>query len=462
MGYFLSFVFILMICVTGLSATEAVEWGFGNEDQNRTENEAGIEAFRETPVGLAVMLFKEKQYAEAYEKFYELFLQHPADTWINFYLGLSALGAQEYDSAVAAFERVLIAEPGHVRARLELARALYSLRMYKQAEEAFKKVLETEGIPEEAAANIHRFLDAIEKTKIRNRFASAVMVGIQYDTNVNNGIGQNSYVIDSDILEGGVRGEKPVGDTIHQEMATLSHIYDFGSPGDYFMQNGFVLYGQNYLEESRNNILLYSLSTGIGNRRKNFTLSTRLHYDSIQIDKQTVLNLVGVEIGCSKPLGNTLLGELYLRTQQKTFPLDRDKDASFREAVLGMKKNMTGTKDLVSASLVYSTERARDSAIIDRDITGIRGGYTWYYNDRHSFSITVGYRSFAYPKALLDQRLELSKRRDKQSNLTVGNTYKLSKNSAVNGSFSYLDNQSTHSAYQYDKMAAGVNVMVRF
>jgi tetratricopeptide (TPR) repeat protein len=423
---------------------------------------AKIEVFKQTPLGEAMMLLNEKRFKEAYEKFYVLFLKDSENSRINFYMGLSATGAKLFDEAVSSFERVLIVEPNHVRARLELARALFYLRMYEEAEREFRRVLESGETPEEVAANIDKFLDAIEDTKIRNHFSSAVMAGVQYDTNVNNGIGQNNYVIDPDVLEGGVPGEDPIGDMIHQEMASLNHIYDFGRLGDYFMQNSFTVFGQNYVDTVENNILYYSLATGLGNRQESYSFGAKIHYDAIQIDAKDVLSLTGAEIAFSMPVSNTVIGDVKLKSQQKTFAEDSNNDSAFQELSLGMKKSVTGTKDLIIASVLYSTERAKDSAAIDRDIVGLKGGYTWVYNDRHSFNGTLGYKIFSYPEASLDENLEMTARADNQLNLSVGNTYKYSKQTMINGSVSYVDNTSSHAPYDYNKMLAGVNVMVLF
>ena len=61
------------------------------------------------------------------------------------------------DEAIAAFRKMLVADPGLVRVRLELARAFYFKGEDSLARRHFEAVL-AGGVPEPVAANIHAFL----------------------------------------------------------------------------------------------------------------------------------------------------------------------------------------------------------------------------------------------------------------------------------------------------------------
>lgn len=430
-------------------------------ERKKKELEEKRKRFAQTPLGTAVELLKEKRYQEAYDAFYALFLENTTDARINFYLGLAASGVKNYDDAVSAFERVLIVEPNHTRARLELARSLFFLKLYEQAEAEFQKVLESGDVPPEVLEKVKKFMVAIEDTKIRNHYNAAVMFGVQYDTNINNDVGQNNYVIDPDVIPGGVKGNNPVSDGIHQEMANLNHIYDFGKLGDYFMQNSFTVFSQNYLENDENNILFYSLSTGIAAVQETYSMGVKLHYDNIQIDAKDFMNVLGLEAKYSQPLTDRLIGEGKLKHQQKTFPDNSDNDSSFNELSLSGKQQLKESKDYYSGSLLYSTESS-DAAIIERNIIGLSIGYSKLFDAKQTLTGTLGYKMIGYAQETLDQNLKMAKREDNQLKLTVQHLYKLDKKKVITGSLSYIDNASTHAAFDYDKMLAGANMMWLF
>lgn len=428
-------------------------------ERKEAEKEKRYETFKETPMGSAMALLKAKQYDEAYDAFFKLFMDDTANARINFYLGLSAAGAKRHDEAVAAFERVLIVEPNHTRARLELARSLFFLKLFDEAEAQFKMVLESGDVPPEVLEKVRTFMVAIEDTRIRNHYNAVVMLGLQYDTNINNDVGQNTYVIDPDAIPGGVKGENPVSDAIHQEMANLNHIYDFGRLGDYFMQNSFTAFAQNYLDNDENNLLFYSIASGIAANQAGSSMGAKLHYDNVQIDSVDFLSVLGAEVKYSQPLSEQIIGEAKVKLQQKSFPDTPDNDSSFNEVSLDGKYKLKESKDYYHANLLFSSERAKDSASIDRDIVGLRVGYSKAFDAKNTLNSTLGYKQVNYTQESIDQNLEMAKRSDTQLKVAFQYIYKLDKKHIINGSFSYLDNASSHAAFDYDKMLAGANMM---
>ena len=429
-------------------------------EKEKAERDKKVEAFKQTPLGIALDLLQQKRFEEAYEKFYALFMEDTANARINFYLGLSAVGARMYEEAVSAFERVLIVEPKHTRARLELARALFFLKLFDLSEEEFNKVLATGELPDDVVRNVEKFLAAIEDTRIRNHYAPVVMVGLQYDSNINNDVGENTYVIDTDLIQ--VTGEKEKSDLVHQEMASMNHIYDFGTLGDFFMQNSATVFAQNYTGNDDKNIIFASVSTGIASKTKTYSFSSKINYDNVQIGGSALMSAMGVELGYSRPVTDTIIGEGKVKSQQKTFVDDSNNDSSYSEVTVGGKKAVVDSKDLIIGELLRSTERAKDAVTIDRDIMGIKAGYSWVYSDALTFNGSINYKMIGYTRESLDQDLQYSKRTDTQTTLTLGNVYKLDKSKMLNGSLVYIDNASTHAAFDYSKMLAGLNLLILF
>ncbi|MDD9818859.1 MAG: surface lipoprotein assembly modifier [Gammaproteobacteria bacterium] len=88
-------------------------------------------------------------------------------TAIAFLRGLAALGRGDYDRAAGIFNAILVARPGLLRVRLELARALFlknSPRSDRAARRQFERVLAARP-PAPVARNIRAFLGAIRSRR---------------------------------------------------------------------------------------------------------------------------------------------------------------------------------------------------------------------------------------------------------------------------------------------------------
>ena len=430
----------------------------------KAKAEAEAEAFRKSPMGQALELLHAKRYHEAYEAFFVLFMENPESERINFYLGLSAIGDKEYESAVAAFERVLIKQPDHMRARLELARSLFYMKSYEEAEKHFIAMLESGKLPPAVEVNVRRFLAVIDDAKIRNHFHSVVMVGLQYDSNINNDIGTSSYVISPDLLPGGIPGNDPVSDVNHQEMVGLNHIYDFGKIGNYFMKNSAVLLKQNYLENTGNNVLFASLASGIGVKKEAYSYLIQLHYDQIDIGGEALMNIMGLNVQSQYPLDQHTGLSANLKLDTKNYKDNDGYDADFKELNLGYNKKIPDSKERWGVGLLISQERTDTDTVlyIDRDIVGLNGSYEMDLSDKLTIKTLLDYKMFTYTNEQWDENLDLKKRDDSQYRILAGGSYRYTKAVQFNGSLSYLNNTSSHVAYDYDKTMATLNCMWAF
>ena len=101
-------------------------------------------------------------------------------------LGIAALESNHPTQAVFAFERVLVADPDNVRARLELARAYYEMGENEAAREEFTQTRARE-LPSGVDETIEEYLTAIDaRLTAEDRLFRFFLEGqLGYDTNVN-------------------------------------------------------------------------------------------------------------------------------------------------------------------------------------------------------------------------------------------------------------------------------------
>ena len=95
------------------------------------------------------------------------------------------------DQAIAAFRRMLVADPNLVRVRLELARAFFFKGEDSLARRHFEAVL-AGGVPEPVAANIHAFLAEI---RARRRWSINAGFALAPDSNIGAGSEERTIFI---------------------------------------------------------------------------------------------------------------------------------------------------------------------------------------------------------------------------------------------------------------------------
>ena len=111
-------------------------------------------------------------------------------------MGIAANDTEQFTRAVFALERVLSVQPENSRARAELGRALFAVGDNQAAR---KVLLETkkENIPAEAAANIDKFLQAIDRSDeaAKSSVKTFIETSLGYDTNINSGPGNANVAV---------------------------------------------------------------------------------------------------------------------------------------------------------------------------------------------------------------------------------------------------------------------------
>ncbi|MHA6346425.1 surface lipoprotein assembly modifier [Roseivivax sp. CAU 1761] len=86
-------------------------------------------------------------------------------TGTAFQAALISLNSGRPEPAIRIFRKILAANPGLVRVRLELARALYAADQYSQAKEQFRIVLSSGDLPPNVRANVIRFIRRIDEDR---------------------------------------------------------------------------------------------------------------------------------------------------------------------------------------------------------------------------------------------------------------------------------------------------------
>ena len=181
----------------------ATAWSAGEEPPSPPA--ASRSAAAETAKAQA--LFKAGRFEEALAILRPLVAARPGHLDIRFQAGMAALGASKkpdiaeakrealLDEAIAAFRTMLIADPGLVRVRLELARAFFLKGGDRLATRHFEQVLAGKP-PAPVVLSVNRFLSQM---RARKRWSVRVGMALAPDSNISSQSDERTIVLDTPI-----------------------------------------------------------------------------------------------------------------------------------------------------------------------------------------------------------------------------------------------------------------------
>jgi len=379
---------------------------------------------------------------------------------LNFYLGRSAFELGKYEEAYSAFERVLMMQPEHTRARLEYARTLYMLKMYEDAKMEFQKVRNS-NIPEPIKQNIDLFLTQIDKATQRHALSQVLMFGIQHDSNVNSVYGEE-YLLPTIIGNIPINSEEK-SDHFFEQLYMANHRYDFGDLGAYSWDTTYLLYAQQYDKTHQKNIEFTSLTTGPTYAAAKYSFSLPISYERLRYGSSTYLHAGSLGFKYTRFLNDTLLlnnGFTY-KLERNLIPGNEKSDSNTKDISLGLYKILTENSAL-NSTITYAQERKDNSGVdvnVAKDKYGFNLTYTYIFNALYKSSLSYLHEKNDYKE---ENTLFNSKREDLINNITVGLTRTLSKNSSINAKYTQANTNSNQEEYEYDKNIYGLNYMYQF
>lgn len=141
-------------------------------------------------------LVQAERFQEAYQLAELLFDDFAGEPEFDFLYGLAARNSGNHQSAIFAFERVILNRPTELRARVALAVAYYELNNFKAAQTEFSKALALK--PNQSVIKrINQYIELMDNKIMRSRehFYGSLTAGIGHDSNVNSGLGDDSKLV---------------------------------------------------------------------------------------------------------------------------------------------------------------------------------------------------------------------------------------------------------------------------
>ncbi|MEA2109783.1 MAG: surface lipoprotein assembly modifier [Pseudomonadota bacterium] len=273
-------------------------------------------------------LLAAEKYEEAYKVLWQAVKNNPTDTYINILLARAATKLKLYDHAAAAYERILMVKPNHVKARLNLGIAFYRMGSYYLAEKELKE-LNKPGIQARFRDKAKSYLGRIKQKKSSHQWSGSIAIGRIYDSNVNAAPADDIV----DTIDGSYRLRKE--STEQSDWGTIAnlritHDWDFGLKGGFSWKNSFVLKNYFYDDESDVNLNMISLASGlVYSEKKSFKLTLPLTFDYLDYGSDPFYRTFGIKPRLDLFHTSWFMTRFYVTLEYQNYNWDKRRDGAY-------------------------------------------------------------------------------------------------------------------------------------
>ncbi|MEW6428023.1 MAG: tetratricopeptide repeat protein [Thermodesulfobacteriota bacterium] len=405
-------------------------------------------------------LLRQGDFAAARDRLFAAFLKDPDRTEINFLLGRAAYEAGDYESAVMAFDRVLIVDPGAMRVRLELARCHLALGNLEAARQLLQEVRNTNP-PSTVLTNINALLAVIDARSRRHALHGSLSLGYSRDDNVRVApaddlvrVYLNNVLIDT-------TAERPKEDNILAATLGLDHVYQTERQG-LLWRSALVAYQSVHQFENDQEVSYLSLQSGPFWQKRNHSFELHPILAHLDLDQRRYLGSFGGEAVWSWLPRANFVGQLGVRLESRRYYQDHERDAVRQSCFLNSylqlgKSRLTG--NLAAAfenaeSDVHSNDAYTVGLRLDHDLTATLTGFA-------AAACTDTRHDGVHP-------MFLERRRDRETMLAAGLRKMLwqapgsARQLLGEAGYTFTDTDSNLALYTYDKNVLSLLFTLRF
>lgn len=375
--------------------------------------------------------------------------ERAGDPAFDFELGLAALAAGFPQNAAFALERVLVQQPDHARARLELARAYFLLGDDKAAQQEFNTVL-AQSPPPAVQEKIQLFLSRIEQRldTQRPRLRGHVEIALGGDSNINSATADGSVTVPA-------LGQVQL-DAMSREIDDGFAELDAGANLDYpldkqsFWFASAAVKGQNNFGSDAFDSAVLGLRTGYARHQERGRWEIPLQYQELWVDGRGFRRLLSAsaEWSHTRQRGNQIA--LFAQLGVLRFPEQETRDARLALLGGGWSLALPGDAVVLSASLYYGVENAVEDAgeHNGRNYLGTRLGAQWTPAPSHILYGALGAQAVRHAD---EHPVFADTREDGLTQAFLGWAWQAHRRVTLKTDLEYHRNASNLALYDYDR-----------
>lgn len=412
----------------------------------------------------AKLLLQQGMAAEAYALLAPHEFDYAGHVEFDYVLGTAAVDAGEPDQATMVLARVLNQKPKHAGARLELARALYGMSEYADAQQAFNKIL-TQNPPPAAELVAKNYLAAID-AQLKAKSTSItpfVEVRLGYSTNAN-GATANSQPF---------RGLSGVPTAVQdlaldqQSLEKSSTLLGLTTGVEYSrllkprwtLKAGGRLAGQS--NPSAHFVDTYGLSSYalIEKRIAQNATSAGLDVARSYVDGEYSAKSLGMNLVASRSLSSSWLATAQNRIALSRYAAGQEaKDSTDYTLSVALAKNWGGAKQLGTNGSLIAQRVDSDTDPNSKDVLGLALGAQWLANASTLLTASAVYLEADYDAPIIGS----TDRKDATALLSFGATYYSSLSPNLKWLLNLDANETRSSLNLFDADGVKLTVGVRY
>lgn len=318
-----------------------------------------------------------------YEAAYELARDHvgemAGDVEFDFYYGIAAVDTGNLSEGIFALERVLIAQPGADRARLELARAYFLRGDDRRARKEFEAVAAHDP-PAPVQAQIERYRLAMQRRagRYETTVTGYLEAGAGYDSNVNNATDADSVEILGGLAEVALSDDSRERSDGFGRLAGRARVSHPVAPGANLVGEAGAS-GRFHDDEDEFDTGNVDASLGGRLRRPEWQLSGMLNLGRFYLDGEHYRDRVGASGVYQRSLGERTLATGSLELAELSYETRPTLDSTIWVLGGGMTHTLaTKRRPTLSGQVYFGAEQADDDstqaqAEAERDLLGAKG-----------------------------------------------------------------------------------------
>lgn len=376
----------------------------------------------------------------------------------DYYYGASAVDIGKASEGVFALERVLVSQPGHLAARLELARGYFILEEYSRSRAEFRLLLEANP-PDDVVSKVYTYLDTMRAEEGRHTTIQTAYVEVAYgsDSNVNSGPSNPTITFLGQV---GRLNESALEQ--RDSFSELSANYKVTTPLSPGLSLNASINGRQRSNSDRKEL---DTSTYTANASLRF-LHAQDEYtvgaiaQSFNVDGNEYRNLTGLDANWSRQLTQTTTLMSFLQFSQQDFNGQTARNINTHTLGLGFAKRLN---IYLSPTLFASTYIAQDDPktnsnisrqIAERDYYGARIGSIISTSPRTSVQVSINHQHSEYGLKDINNIL----REDNYVSMELDFKWAISRNWSLLANTNYIKNDSSNTLNDFDRKLASVSL----
>lgn len=384
--------------------------------------------------------------------------EHAGEPEFDFAAGLAALEAGQPQQAVMALERVLIVQPNHHRARLELARAYFQLGDYAAARREFQAV-STQGPPPNVRRRIGTFLDEIQRRESAARIQVTGYVELRpgWDSNVASATSDTSIDIPALGVVNLADGE--ISDRFLDKNAGLTVVRPLDKRRALFADLAYR--DRENVETQAYDTRSIGLSGGMAWAGERERLRLPAQYQVLYLANQEFRRLFSLGAEWSRDMDEYNQALLFGQLGTLRYPDYAERDVDMLLAGAGWNHRYAGLPLLASASLYLGDESARNSGgdPNGRLYYGARLATQWNGIPKHTPYASLTWQRSGYDAV---NPTFLRTRSEDFAEARLGWSWQPQRRWNVTAEASLIDNNANISIYEYTRRQFSVGVRYQF